>query len=93
MALLILAARMEKVLPLSSCRRQSTYSNDSCAQAECTDGANPAFDLLLDTAGTLFGVTTDDGGGSNPGVVFKLSPSPGPTWKETVLHTFCSAQD
>ena len=29
----------------------------------------------------------------DPGVVFKLSPAPGSTWKETVLHTFCSTDN
>jgi uncharacterized repeat protein (TIGR03803 family) len=65
---------------------------DFCAEPDCTDGANPAHDLLFDTAGTLFGVTSG-GGGHDSGVVFKLSPSPGSAWKENVLHSFCSAQD
>src|SRR5262249_14270374 len=58
---------------------------DFCSQPACADGAYPAYDLLLDTNGNLFGVTSK--------VAFKLSPSRGSTWKETVLHTFCSALD
>jgi uncharacterized repeat protein (TIGR03803 family) len=64
-----------------------------CAQAGCADGATPAHDLLLDASGNLYGVTGAGGGTGNPGVVFKLSPSPNASWHETVLHAFCSAQD
>jgi uncharacterized repeat protein (TIGR03803 family) len=66
---------------------------DFCAKSACADGADPAFDLLLDASGNLFGVTADGGAGGKPGIVFKLSPVPGSIWKETVLHTFCSAAD
>jgi uncharacterized repeat protein (TIGR03803 family) len=66
---------------------------DFCAQPDCADGAIPASDLLLDSAGSLFGVTNNGGGGSTQQIVFKLSPTPGSVWKETVLHSFCSAQD
>jgi len=65
---------------------------DFCAEVGCADGQNPAFDLLLDANGNLFGVTSDLAI-HNPGVVFKLSPGPGSVWNETVLHAFCSAQD
>jgi uncharacterized repeat protein (TIGR03803 family) len=66
---------------------------DFCAQAGCADGANPAHDLLLDASGNLYGVTGAGGGIGDPGLVFKLSPSPNASWHETVLHAFCSAQD
>ncbi len=66
--------------------------HDFCAKPACADGANPAFDLLLDANGDLFGVTTDFDI-HNPGAVFKLSRGQGSRWNETVLHTFCSSQD
>jgi len=45
--------------------------------------ADPNFDLALDTAGNLYGVTL-----SSSGTVFKLSPGSTGTWQKTVLHTF-----
>ena len=47
------------------------------------DGAKPYAGLLLDPAGNLFG-TTEDGGSSYNGTVFKIDP----TGAETVLHSF-----
>jgi uncharacterized repeat protein (TIGR03803 family) len=66
---------------------------DFCTQPDCADGADPAFDLLLDKSGNLFGVTAAGGGAGDPGVVFKLSPAGGSRWDETVLHAFCSTAD
>lgn len=57
------------------------------------DGSSPAPGLVLDQAGNLYG-TTVYGGNHGPtcanngcGVVFELSPQPGP-WNETILYTF-----
>src|ERR1700682_4948313 len=46
-------------------------------------GANPLAGLIADRADNLYG-TTQNGGASKDGVVFKLSPS----GTETVLHSF-----
>jgi uncharacterized repeat protein (TIGR03803 family) len=51
------------------------------------DGQQPTGGLIFDTAGSLYG-TTGQGGAFGEGVVFKLSPQPGGTWTETVLHSF-----
>jgi uncharacterized repeat protein (TIGR03803 family) len=59
-----------------------------CPQIDCTDGTNPAADLIMDVSGNLYG-TTPNGGSHNGGTVFKLSPS-GTGWAETVLYNFCS---
>jgi uncharacterized repeat protein (TIGR03803 family) len=47
------------------------------------DGANPFAGLVQDAAGNLYG-TTQDGGASNVGTVFKVDK----TGKETVLYSF-----
>ncbi len=52
------------------------------------DGANPYYaNLVLDHASNLYG-TTLDGGASNNGTVFELTPSGGGNWTEQVLHSF-----
>ena len=50
------------------------------------DGASPAYNLIRDTAGNLYGVTADDGvyGG---GIAFELSLQSG-VWTESILHSF-----
>jgi uncharacterized repeat protein (TIGR03803 family) len=58
-----------------------------CSAANCTDGAGPFFVLLLrDASGNLYG-STQAGGASGKGTVFKLDSS----GNETVLYSFCSA--
>ena len=56
--------------------------------ADTPDGADPEAGLV-DVKGTLFG-TTDQGGAHNGGTVFSLDPGTG---TETVLYSFCSAQN
>jgi uncharacterized repeat protein (TIGR03803 family) len=53
-----------------------------------SDGAYPVAGLIFDSAGNLYG-TTELGGGSCCGVVFKLTP----TGTETVLHSFTGGND
>jgi uncharacterized repeat protein (TIGR03803 family) len=48
-------------------------------------GANPESNLIADAAGNLYG-TSSRGGGY--GVVFKLTPTSGGKWVETVIHDF-----
>jgi uncharacterized repeat protein (TIGR03803 family) len=61
-----------------------------------TDGANPAAGLIADGNGSLYGTTSQGGGGpSSKGTVFKLTPpteQPG-HWTETTLHTFTGGED
>ena len=52
------------------------------------DGEYPAAGLVQDAAGNLYG-TTNSGGASGDGIVFKISPA----GKETVLHSFKGGKD
>ena len=56
------------------------------------DGAYPAAGLAIDTAGNLYGTTTE-GGQYNKGTVFELSPNSIGGWTETVIYSFSGAAD
>ncbi|MGA7219429.1 MAG: choice-of-anchor tandem repeat GloVer-containing protein [Candidatus Sulfotelmatobacter sp.] len=56
-----------------------------------TDGSFPSYQLLIDPAGNLYGITLDGGSttdcyGSGCGTVFQLMPRDG-RWAETVLYS------
>ena len=51
------------------------------------DGGNPFGAPIVDSAGNVYGTTTN-GGGAGCGVVYRLSPSTGGKYKETILHSF-----
>jgi len=55
------------------------------------DGAYPLSDLILDSAGNLYG-TTSSGGSGCCGIVFELKRAQG-GWKEEVLHEFTGGND
>jgi len=54
------------------------------------DGINPSTGLIADSAGNLFGTTTE-GGSAGYGVVYELSPSQGGGWTESVIYSFQGA--
>jgi uncharacterized repeat protein (TIGR03803 family) len=60
-----------------------------CSQSGCADGFGSDASLIMDRAGNLYG-TSDFIGSSVYGVVFELTPA-GTGWKETVLHSFGTA--
>ena len=53
-----------------------------------SDGGNPEAGLLMDSGGNLYG-TTQQGGSSNDGTVFKLTPA----GNKTILHSFAGGAD
>ena len=55
------------------------------------DGQLPANAVIFDSAGNLYS-TTEEGGLSNAGTVFELSPS-GSGWTEKVLYSFQGGDD
>jgi uncharacterized repeat protein (TIGR03803 family) len=58
------------------------------------DGRLPSGTLIADATGNLYGAA-EQGGASNAGTVFELSPSvpPGSNWTETILYTFSGGGD
>jgi uncharacterized repeat protein (TIGR03803 family) len=56
-----------------------------------TDGNSPISNLVFDNAGNLYGTTSEGGLGS--GTIFKLSPTGGAQWTETVVHPFQGPPD
>jgi uncharacterized repeat protein (TIGR03803 family) len=56
------------------------------------DGSYPHAGVIFDQAGNLYG-TTINGGVTNGGVVFKLTPNPDGSWTETVLYSFSTGGD
>jgi uncharacterized repeat protein (TIGR03803 family) len=56
-----------------------------------TDGTGPLGNLIADKTGALFG-TTQAGGASNSGTVFKMTPS-GKSYTESVLYFFQAGND
>jgi len=51
-----------------------------------TDGASPRWSLVQGLDGNLYGTTVAGGGTTNPGTVFKITP----TGTVTTLHSFCA---
>jgi hypothetical protein len=59
---------------------------------DSSDGAAPYGNLIIDSTGTLYGMTAE--GGKNGclcfvgGTVFSLTPGSGGTWTEKIVHAF-----
>ena len=62
------------------------------------DGSEPRSDLIFDVSGNLYGTTLSGGNpsycnGNGCGVVFRLTPNPDGSWKESVLHRFTGGKE
>ena len=55
-----------------------------------SDGNSPISNLVSDSAGNLYGTTSEGGLGS--GVIFKLTPGGG-QWTESIVHSFAGPPD
>jgi uncharacterized repeat protein (TIGR03803 family) len=56
------------------------------------DGASPISNVNFDSAGNLYG-TTSDGGTGGAGVLYKLAPGAHHSWTESVVHSFNGPPD
>lgn len=54
---------------------------------DSSNGQNPIGGMIIDSTGALYG-TTANGGSGNFGVVFKLSPTTGDSYSESVVFNF-----
>ena len=54
-----------------------------------TDGANPSGNLMMDSAGNLFGSAIQGGAFGNCGTLFELTPN-GKKWTFQTIYNFCS---
>jgi uncharacterized repeat protein (TIGR03803 family) len=60
------------------------------------DGADPTRRVTFDRAGNIYGTTAGGGNSCNPyecGTVFKLTPSAGGHWTESIVHFFTGGLD
>jgi uncharacterized repeat protein (TIGR03803 family) len=64
-----------------------TYSVIHSFVGFASDGGNPFGAPIVDTAGNVYGTTTD-GGKAGCGVVYRLSPTATGKYQETILHSF-----
>jgi uncharacterized repeat protein (TIGR03803 family) len=55
--------------------------------ADGTDGIDPNGGLTFDSAGNIFG-TTSQGGANDKGTVFEMMPDAGGRWAEKILYNF-----
>jgi uncharacterized repeat protein (TIGR03803 family) len=58
-----------------------------------TDGNSPTSTLVFDAQGNLYGTTSAGGDANGDGTVFKLAPTSGGKWKESVAHRFQNNRD
>jgi uncharacterized repeat protein (TIGR03803 family) len=57
-----------------------------------SDGSQPVSNLISDAAGNLYG-TTAQGGSSDAGTVFEVSPASGGGWTESLVYSFQNGRD
>ena len=83
--------------PAAGAKAKWSYSvlHDFCSKGgdDCTDGASPYTNPIMDAKGNLY-ATTNEGGIDDNGVLYKLvfNKSKG-TYTQRTLHKFCSEPD
>jgi|HubBroStandDraft_6_1064221.scaffolds.fasta_scaffold38612_3 uncharacterized repeat protein (TIGR03803 family) len=65
----------------------ATYSVIHSFVGFASDGGSPFGAPIVDSAGNVYGTTTN-GGKADCGVVYRLSPTAGGKYDETILHSF-----
>jgi len=91
--------RLRYVVPMIASILMAGGAHIAAAQEEVIygfsgspDGSSPFAGLISDAKGNLYGTTSSGGAVGAPydiyGTVFELTPGPGGTWTEKVLHSF-----
>ncbi len=83
------AGTVFKLAPNADGSWRESVLHSFCSRTNCGDGAEPLASLIFDQAGNLYGAT-EYGGALAAGTVFKLAPNADGSWRESVLHSFCS---
>ena len=83
------AGTVFKLAPNADGSWRESVLHSFCSRTNCGDGEFPEASLIFDQAGNLYG-TTFEGGAHDGGTVFKLAPNADGSWRESVLHSFCS---
>jgi uncharacterized repeat protein (TIGR03803 family) len=81
-------------IPAAAAAPAYTILYNFCEQASCTDGANPLTSPpILDHSGSgiLYGATKE-GGDTNQGTVYALTPTSAGTYSHRRLHSFCQGR-
>lgn len=68
------------------------YTESIVYSFDGSTGQNPRIDLVMDSAGNLYGATYG-GGGNGAGVVFKLTPNGVGGYAESTIYNFIGAND
>jgi uncharacterized repeat protein (TIGR03803 family) len=84
------AANVGLVFELKKTSTGYTYAEVYSFKLNGSDGYNPWGNVILDSAGNLYGAT-EAGGVKDFGTVFEISPLSDGGWSETVLHSFSGA--
>jgi len=84
---IFVAAFAVLVMTPAACQTETVLKNFSNA----SDGGSPAWGLIADSKGNLYGTTAS--GGLGFGIVFELSPNGSGGWTETVLDSFSGGND
>jgi uncharacterized repeat protein (TIGR03803 family) len=79
-----------KLAPNADGSWRESVLHSFCSRTNCGDGEFPLTSLIFDQAGNLYGTTQLGGAHGLGGTVFKLAPNADGSWRESVLHSFCS---